>query len=108
MLKYIVAMLLTGARKRKVLDTRWSDFDLENRLWRIEFNKTGKPRYVPLSDGALQLLASLPRIEGCEYAFATPNTGKPFVSFFYSWDTARKRAWPMCASMTCATALPAS
>ena len=93
MLKYIVAMLLlTGARKREVLDARWSDFDLENRLWRIEFNKTGKPRHVPLSDGALQLLASLPRREGCDYAFANPDTGKPFVSFFYSWDTARKRA----------------
>lgn len=38
------------------------------------------------------MLASLPRREGCDHAFANPDTGKPFVSFFYSWDTARKRA----------------
>ena len=93
MLRYIVPMLiLTGARKREVLDAKWEDFDLTARQWRIPITKAGKPRYVPLSTGALQLLASIPRQEGCPWAFANPETGKPFVSFYYSWDTARRQA----------------
>ncbi|HID00895.1 MAG TPA: site-specific integrase, partial [Piscirickettsiaceae bacterium] len=49
-------------------------------------------RHVPLSDGAIALLAQVPRIEGCEYVFANPDTGRPYTQIFYAWDTARKRA----------------
>ena len=93
MLKYVVAMLLlTGARKNEVLHAKWSDFDLDKRIWIIEFNKTGKPRYAPLSEGAITLLKSMPRIEGCEYAFANPKTKKPFVQIFWAWNVVRKKA----------------
>jgi integrase len=91
MLKYIVPMLiLTGARKREVLDAKWTDFDLSRRAWRIPITKSGKARHVPLSDGALTLLATMPRKSECEWAFANPETGKPYVSIFYAWNTARK------------------
>ena len=92
MLQHIVPMLiLTGARKREVLDARWEDFDLERRQWRIPTTKSGRPRHVPLSDGVLQLLTSLPHREK-GWIFANPKTGKPFVSVFISWNTARKLA----------------
>ena len=91
-LQHIVPMLiLTGARKREVLDARWEDFDLERRQWRIPTTKSGRPRHVPLSDGVLQLLTSLPHREK-GWIFANPKTGKPFVSVFISWNTARKLA----------------
>jgi integrase len=91
MLQFIVPMLiLTGARKREVLDARWDDFDLERRLWRIPTTKLGKPRHVPISDGVLSLLGSVPR--STEHVFANPKTGKPYVSIFCSWNTARKQA----------------
>jgi len=91
MLKYIVPMLiLTGARKREVLDARWEDFDLGRRAWRIPISKSGKARHVPLSDGALALLATMPRDMDCKWAFANPETSKPYVSIFYAWNTARK------------------
>ena len=93
MLQYIVPMLiLTGARKREVLDARWSDLDIERRQWRIPVTKSGKVRFVPLSDGVIKLLGSIPRINDCPWAFPNPKTGKPFVSIFYSWDSARKSA----------------
>lgn len=92
-LPFIIAMLLlTGARRREVLDARWSDIDLDKRLWRIEFNKTGKTRHVPVSQGLLSLLEKLPRQADNDYLFANSNTGKPFVSIFHSWDTARRKA----------------
>lgn len=101
MLRFIVPMLiLTGARKREVLDARWSEFDLTQRVWRIALSKSGKARFVPLSDGVLTLLAQL-RAEhaswpagqgGSEWAFPNPVTGKPYSSIYYTWDHARKLA----------------
>jgi len=92
-LKYIIAMLLlTGARKGEVLQAQWKDFDLKRRIWTIEFNKSGKVRYIPLSDGVLQLLAGVPKLEGCPYVFPNHNTKKPFKQIYNSWNTARKKA----------------
>lgn len=92
MLQHIIPMLImTGARKREVLDARWEDFDYERCLWRIHTTKLGKPRFVPLSDAVINLLESMPRFD-CEWAFPNPKTLKPYVSIFYSWDTARREA----------------
>ena len=100
MLYYIVTYLLcTGARKREVLDARWEDVDWAQKSWRIPRTKSGKIRHVPLSSGALQLLQFLqvrsqaqPELDRSVYVFPNSRTGQPFVSFFYSWDTARKQA----------------
>ena len=93
MLKYVVPMLiLTGARKREVLDAKWQDFDFSRRVWRIPMSKSGRARHVPLSDGAMTLLSTMPRKPGCDWAFANPDTGKPYVSIFYAWNAARKQA----------------
>lgn len=93
MLKYIVTMLLvTGARRSEVFQAKWEDFNVERRQWTVEFNKTGKPRYIPLSDIAIANLQQVPRIEGCEYAFPNLKTGQPYNHIFRSWDNARKKA----------------
>jgi len=93
MLRHIIPMLiLTGGRKSEVLKAEWSHFNVERRVWRIPISKSGKARHVPLSNGALRLLSQVPRTQNCTYVFANPKTGKPFVSIFYSWDTARKAA----------------
>lgn len=88
----IVAFLLfTGARKREALDAKWQDVDWRQKLWRIPKTKSGKVRHVPLSSGALKLLQALKKHADptIEHIFANPRTGLPFVSIFYSWDTAR-------------------
>lgn len=93
MLQYIVPMLiLTGARKREVLDARWEDFDLERNAWHIPTTKSGRPRHVPLSTTVVSLLKQVPHVQGCPWPFANPKTAKPYVSIFASWDTARINA----------------
>jgi integrase len=93
MLYFIVPMLiLTGARKREVLDAKWKDFDLTRRFWRIPVTKSGKARFVPLSDGAISLLNSMPKPDGMEFAFPYPIKGTPFDSIFYAWHKARQQA----------------
>jgi integrase len=92
-LKYIVGLLLQcGCRVNELLQAEWAHFDLERRLWRIPQSKTGKARFVPLSQGALDLIDALPRYDGCPFLIPNPKTKKPWVQIFTSWDTARKQA----------------
>jgi integrase len=92
-LKYIVALLLlTGCRKRELLDAQWEHFDLERCSWRIPMSKSGKPRHVPLSDNVLFILSQLPRFDDCTYILPNPKTKQPFNTVFCSWNTARKQA----------------
>jgi len=102
-LLFIVAFLIyTGARKREVLEIKWSDINFEQSSWKISKNKSNKVRHVPLSEGALETLSAVREnwlkrhggsgLEPQHFIFANPNTGKPFSSFFYSWDTARTKA----------------
>ena len=92
-LQYIVPLLiLLGCRKRELLGSEWSHFDLERRTWRIPLSKSGKARHVPLSADVIAILGQLPRWEGCPYVVPNPKTKKPFQSVFHAWDTARQRA----------------
>ena len=91
MLQYIIPMLImTGARKMEVQLAKWEDINWEQRIWRIPISKSGKARHVPISDAALMLLETMPRIEGCQWIFPNPKTHKPYKSFYGSWHTARK------------------
>ena len=103
LLKHFVPLaLLTGARKRELLDARWSDIDFEARVWRIPITKSGRPLNIPLTLQAFQLLLhlkdQLPLIlenfpaEGVEWVFPNPKTNRPFVSIFNAWNTARNKA----------------
>ena len=102
-LVFIVAFLIyTGARKREVLEAKWSDINFDQGSWKISKNKSNKVRYVPLSEGALETLSAVRDKSTCQHSslrvnqndfiFANPSTGKPFSSFFYSWDKARTQA----------------
>ena len=86
-------LLLTGARKREVLDARWSEIDMDRQLLTVPAarSKSKKPRHIPLSDAAMALLRDLPRQDDVPWVFFNPRTGKPPVSIFYAWDTIRNK-----------------
>ena len=99
MLASIIAfLLLTGCRKREVLDARWENINLTLGQLTIPLSKSGAPRYVTLSAGALNVLSQVkeilgremgPAAESCAWVFANPATGRPFISIYESWNTAR-------------------
>ena len=51
-------LLYTGARKREILDARWDEIDFNRRLLTVPAarSKSKKPRHIPLSDAAIELL----------------------------------------------------
>lgn len=92
-LKNIVGLLLlTGARKRELLDAKWENISFERKAWFIPTSKTGKARHVPLSKPALDLIAQLPRYDKCPYLLPNPRTKKPYTCIKHPWDTARDAA----------------
>jgi integrase len=63
--------ILTACRSGEVRGATWAEFDLDAGTWTIpsERMKAGREHRVPLSDAALSLLKSLPRIAECNYVF---------------------------------------
>ena len=53
--------LETGMRRSELLGLRWADIDLDQGLARIVLSKNGKPRTVPLTPRAVDLLRSIER-----------------------------------------------
>ena len=91
-LKYIVPMLLlSGARKREVLDAKWNDFDMLNNLWTIPITKNGKKRILPITKSLQTILNQIPK-DKTPYLFASPLTNKPYISIYQSWNSARVKA----------------
>lgn len=92
-LKSIVGLLLlTGARKTELLTAQWQHVDLERRAWFIPTTKTGKPRHVPLSQSAIDIIEQLATFKDCPWLVPNPTTLKPYVTLKRGWDTARNEA----------------
>lgn len=92
-LKSIVGLLLlTGARKTELLTAQWQHIDLESRAWFIPTTKTGKPRHVPLSQLAIDIIERLPTFKDCPWLVPNPTTLKPYVILKRAWETAREEA----------------
>ena len=84
-------LLLTGARKSEILKAQWGDIHLEQRLLTVPKSKSGKPRHIPLSDTAVALLRSIPRVPGCPWVFPGRASGKPLSDIYLFWDQLRRR-----------------
>ncbi len=75
----LLLTILCATRTSETLDSTWSEFDLDAATWTIpaERMKAGKEHRVPLSDRAVQLLRSTPRMEGNPYVFPGARAKRP-------------------------------
>jgi integrase len=91
-------LALTGQRKSEVAEARWSEFDLERKLWTIPAArmKAEAAHVVPLSDDVIALLESLPRFKKGDHLFSTTFGAKPVNGFSkakYRVDARMLRSW---------------
>lgn len=61
----------SAARKAAVVNMRWQDVNLEERIAIIYLKSQGraKEHLIPLTDRMAKLLDGLPRVEGCDHVF---------------------------------------
>jgi integrase len=77
-------LILTGARLREILHSRWAEIDFERGILFLPDSKTGrKPVYLPAA--ALAILASLPRLEGNPHIIAGAKEGQPRSDLKKPW-----------------------
>ena len=71
-------VILTAARSGEVRGATWAEIDLEHAAWTVPpaRMKAGNEHRVPLSDAALTLLESLPRMAGTDLVFPAPRGGQ--------------------------------
>jgi integrase len=82
--------LFTGARSGEITAARWEHVDRARRIIRLPDSKTNKPRTIHLSDAAMEVLATVPRVGPYIVAGAKPN--EPLKNLSRCWIVARKRA----------------
>jgi integrase len=76
-------LLVTGQRRQEVAGMRWDEIDKNGKLWTLSYDRTkaGRAQIVPLSDLALELIESCPRLG--DYVLTT--RGDRPVSGFAKW-----------------------
>ncbi|CAM7668266.1 site-specific integrase [Lelliottia nimipressuralis] len=70
-------LLLTGTRKSEMLNVMHIHIDRDNRSLFILYTKNGRSRTVYLSEAALLIIDSIPRVGSNPYLFAIKDNGKP-------------------------------
>lgn len=69
----LLTALLTGARRTEVLTMRWDEVSLTRAEWRIPHTKAGRPHLLPVPHALVDVLRSLPRVDGSPYVFPGQN-----------------------------------
>jgi integrase len=80
--QFVRLLILTGQRRSEVAEMRWSEIDLDNKVWLLpkERAKNNVAHAVPLSEAAVAILKELPHVAGKGLVFTT--TGETSVAGF--------------------------
>jgi integrase len=88
----ILLLMLTGARRNEITQAKWEHVLWKERKLLVPLSKSGKPRWIALSTSAMSLLDSIPKLNGGDYVFPSPITGRPCPSLWFPWRRIRARA----------------
>ena len=71
-------LILTATRTKEVIEAKFSEFDLDKKVWTIPEHKmkAGVEHKVPLSDEAIQIINFMRKKHNHEYVFHNKATGK--------------------------------
>ncbi len=88
---YVAILGETGLRKSEGLRMKWADVNFEKKMLTVPRSKTGEPRYIPLSDYAIEWLSSLHCYSDSPWVF-TLSSGKPLKAPRDSFAKGKKLA----------------
>lgn len=90
---FFLFALATAARREECLQSRWSEFFLEEGVWRLPASrtKTSRLRVIPLNEIALQVLARRRAATDGEFVFPG-QTGKSLGNPTKAWHRTLERA----------------
>lgn len=83
--KLIQLLLLTGARKSELLYARWQDLDWRSQTLTIPLSKSGRTRYIYLSDSALLIFEKLLHCSDSNFIFNRPGEDGPLRNLGRAW-----------------------
>jgi integrase len=71
--------ILSAARSGEVLGARWSEIDLDKKIWTVPANrmKPGRVHRVPLSARAVSILKHMAKLKTGDFVFPGHGRGKP-------------------------------
>ena len=84
-------LMLTGCRRNEILTLQWKDVDLDARQLNLTDSKTGA-RFVPLSEAAVRVLATMPRVSRSPWVIPGKKPGTHMKNVNDPWEIVRKRA----------------
>jgi len=84
-------LVLTGARLNEILTLQWDDVDLKQKTVLLKDSKTG-PKPIYLSDEAVEVFRSIPRIADNPYVIVGRKKGSCLVNLEKPWRRIRKAA----------------
>jgi len=92
---YVIAavrlLVFTGARLSEILTLQWDHVDFERTCLRLPDSKTGA-KVIHLNAPALELLTSLPRIQGNPYVIPGQKAGAHLINLEKPWRAIRKQS----------------
>jgi integrase len=82
--------LFTGARSGEITAIQWSHVDWTRKLVRLPDSKTNEPRTIHLSDAAVEVIKTVPRVGPFVIAGAKPD--ESYKNLTRAWGVAREYA----------------
>lgn len=84
-------LMLSGWREGEARLLKWDEINLERGFATLGDTKTGRS-VRQLGAPAVELLAELPRLQGCPYVFPGATAAKPIVNITRLWESVRHAA----------------
>ena len=83
-------LLMSGCRLNEILTLKWEEVDFTNQFLRLHDSKTGK-KLIYLSTIAIDLLKSIPRVEGNPYVICGGKEKSHLINLQKFWRRVRTK-----------------
>jgi integrase len=79
--------ILTAARSGEILGMRWTEVDLDGKLWTVPADrmKAGREHRVPLSARAIAILKKLNEVRQGEFVFPGQKPSSRYPTWPWKW-----------------------